>query len=86
MYVCLLSDQWLGILNQPRGGAVEWWRFDCSFNPWNPIANLTGQPAMSLPLAMTPDGSLPIGIPGCRTLAGCLQTRELCRYPRRQEA
>ena len=51
----------LGILNQSRGGAVEWWRFDCSFNPWNPIANLTGQPAMSLPLAMTADG-LPIGI------------------------
>ena len=41
----------LGILNQSQGGAVEWWRFDCAFNPWNPIANVTGQPAMSLPLS-----------------------------------
>jgi amidase len=51
----------LGVLNRSRGGAVAWWRFDCTFNPWNPIANLTGQPAMSLPLAMTDDG-LPIGV------------------------
>ena len=51
----------LGVLNRSRGGAVEWWRFDCSFNPWNPIANMTGQPAMSLPLAMTDDG-LPVGV------------------------
>jgi amidase len=51
----------LGVLNRSRGGAVEWWRFDCSFNPWNPIANMTGQPAMSLPLAITADG-LPIGV------------------------
>ncbi len=50
----------LGILNASQGGAVEWWRFDCEFNPWNPIANLTGQPAMSVPLAMSTDG-LPIG-------------------------
>ena len=50
----------LGVLNQSQGGAVEYWRFDCSFNPWNPIANITGQPAMSLPLHWTADG-LPIG-------------------------
>jgi amidase len=50
----------LGILNQSYGGAVEWWTFDCRFNPWNPIANMTGQPAMSLPLSWTADG-LPVG-------------------------
>jgi amidase len=50
----------LGILNQSQGGAVEWWRFDCQFNPWNPIANMTGQPAMSVPLHWTADG-LPVG-------------------------
>ena len=50
----------LGILNQSYGGAVEWWRFDCRFNPWNPIANMTGQPAMSVPLHWTADG-LPVG-------------------------
>jgi amidase len=50
----------LGILNRSQGGAVEWWRFDCEFNPWNPIANVTGQPAISLPLAWSA-GGLPIG-------------------------
>jgi amidase len=50
----------LGILNQSYGGAVEWWRFDCQFNPWNPIANMTGQPAMSVPLHWTA-GGLPVG-------------------------
>jgi amidase len=50
----------LGVLNQSQGGAVEYWRFDCSFNPWNPVANITGQPAMSVPLYWTDDG-LPIG-------------------------
>jgi len=50
----------LGILNRSYGGAVEWWRFDCGFNPWNPIANVTGQPAVSLPLDWTDDG-LPVG-------------------------
>jgi amidase len=51
----------LGVLNQSQGGAVEYWRFDCGFNPWNPIANVTGQPAISLPLAWSADG-LPIGV------------------------
>jgi amidase len=50
----------LGVLNQSQGGAVEYWRFDCSFNPWNPVANITGQPAMSVPLHWTAEG-LPVG-------------------------
>jgi amidase len=50
----------LGVLNQSQGGATEYWRFDCAFNPWNPIANVTGQPAVSLPLSWTADG-LPVG-------------------------
>jgi amidase len=51
----------LGVLNRSQGGAVEWWTFDCRFNPWNPIANMTGQPAASIPLHETADG-LPIGV------------------------
>ncbi|MBI2763667.1 MAG: amidase [Chloroflexi bacterium] len=50
----------LGVLSQSHGGAAEWWRVDCGFNPWNPIANVTGQPAISLPLDWTDDG-LPVG-------------------------
>jgi len=51
----------LGVLNRSQGGAVEWWTFDCRFNPWNPIANMTGQPAASIPLHETADG-FPIGV------------------------
>jgi amidase len=51
----------LGILNRSQGGALAWQRFDSSFNPWNPIANITGNPAMSLPLHWSDDG-LPIGV------------------------
>jgi len=51
----------LGLLNQSYGGAREWWQYDLSFNPWNPIANLTGNPAMSMPLAWSEAG-LPIGV------------------------
>ncbi|MBC2650222.1 amidase [Novosphingobium flavum] len=38
-----------------------WGRRAAGFAPYTQIANFTGQPAMSLPLAMSPDG-LPIGI------------------------
>ncbi|HLX34738.1 MAG TPA: amidase [Candidatus Limnocylindrales bacterium] len=51
----------LGVLNQSVGGALEWQHFDDSFNPWNPIANIAGAPAMSVPLHWTADG-LPIGV------------------------
>jgi amidase len=51
----------LGLLNQSYGGAMEWWRYDLSFNPWNALANLTGNPAMSVPLAWDGEG-LPIGV------------------------
>jgi amidase len=50
----------LGVLNQSQGGAIEFWKFDCTFNPWNPLANITGNPAMSVPLYWTP-GGLPVG-------------------------
>ena len=51
----------LGLLNQSYGGASEWWQYDLSFNPWNAIANITGNPAMSVPLAWDAAG-LPIGL------------------------
>ena len=51
----------LGVLNRSQGGAIEWWTFDCRFNPWNPIANMSGQPAASIPLHWTADG-LPVGV------------------------
>ena len=51
----------LGVLNQSYGGADQWWKLDLSFNPWNSVANLTGNPAMSVPLASSGSG-LPIGL------------------------
>jgi amidase len=51
----------LGLLNKSYGGADEWWKYDLSFNPWNTIANLTGNPAMSVPLEWDESG-LPIGL------------------------
>jgi amidase len=51
----------LGLLNKSYGGADEWWQYDLSFNPWNSIANLTGNPAMSVPLDWNESG-LPIGV------------------------
>jgi amidase len=51
----------LGLLNKSYGGARQWWEYDLSFNPWNAIANLTGNPAMSVPLESAADG-LPIGL------------------------
>jgi amidase len=50
----------LGELNRSEGSADGWWAYDLEFNPWNPIANITGFPAASLPLYWAPDG-LPIG-------------------------
>ena len=51
----------LGVLNRSYGGALAWQRMDSSFNPWNPIANITGRPAMSLPLHQTVD-NIPVGV------------------------
>jgi amidase len=50
----------LGVLNRSWGGGLRWWRMDCAFNPWNPVANLAGLPSMSLPLHWSPAG-LPVG-------------------------
>lgn len=50
----------LGVLNQSYGGGLSWWRFDLTFNPWNPVANVAGLPSISLPLTWSDDG-LPIG-------------------------
>jgi len=50
----------LGELNRSYGGGLAWWRADCAFNPWNPIANLAGLPSMSLPLHWSQAG-LPVG-------------------------
>jgi amidase len=50
----------LDVLNRSPGGAEAWWRFDCEFNAFNPMANITGQPSMSLPLYWTAAG-LPVG-------------------------
>jgi amidase len=51
----------LGELNRSVGSAAGWWSYDMAFNPWNPIANIAGVPAMSLPLHWSADG-LPIGV------------------------
>ena len=48
--------------DDPAHGTAEVW-IDEAFGwiPYTPIANMTGQPAISLPLGMSPDG-LPIGV------------------------
>ena len=50
----------LGELNRSVGSAAGWWEYDMQFNPWNPIANICGSPAASLPLFWN-DAGLPIG-------------------------
>lgn len=52
----------LGVLDQnaPRS-AREWYDFVFTHAPFTALFNLTGQPAISLPLAESPDG-LPIGM------------------------
>ncbi|MGN6168395.1 MAG: amidase, partial [Solirubrobacteraceae bacterium] len=50
----------LGELNRSVGSAAGWWNYDMVFNPWNPIANICGSPAASLPLYWSQTG-VPIG-------------------------
>ncbi len=50
----------LGELNRSLGSAEAWWEYDLEFNPWNPVANISGSPAASLPLHWSESG-LPIG-------------------------
>jgi amidase len=50
----------LGELNRSVGSAAGWWNYDMTFNPWNPIANICGSPAATLPLYWNRSG-LPIG-------------------------
>jgi amidase len=53
----------LGELNQNREGmtAMEWTRQVFSYVPFTPLFNVTGQPAISLPLHWSADG-LPVGV------------------------
>jgi amidase len=51
----------LGVLNQSSGSALGWQQMDSGFNPFNPWANISGCPSMSLPLHWSADG-LPIGV------------------------
>jgi amidase len=53
----------LGELNQNREGmtAMEWTRQIFSYVPFTPVFNVTGQPAISLPLHWSADG-LPVGV------------------------
>lgn len=53
----------IGTLNADEPGidAVQWSQKTFAFAPFTPLFNMTGQPAVSLPLARNPDG-LPIGM------------------------
>ncbi len=53
----------LGELNQNRArlSAKDWTRQVFTYCPFTPVFNMTGQPAISLPLHWTPDG-VPVGI------------------------
>lgn len=50
----------IGVLNRSVGSAAGWWQYDVAFNPWCPVANVSGGPAASLPLHTSRDG-LPVG-------------------------
>jgi hypothetical protein len=50
-----------GVLSLSREDAESLGRDHTAFSPFTPIANYTGQPAMSVPLHWTPDG-LPVGV------------------------
>ena len=50
----------LGVLNRSVGSAAGWWSYDLDFNPWCPIANVSGGASASLPLFVNGEG-LPIG-------------------------
>lgn len=51
----------LGILDLMPENFAKWGATIAAFSPWTGLFNATGQPSMSLPLAMSKDG-LPIGV------------------------
>lgn len=51
----------LGRLGLMPDDFAAWGRATSAFTPWTGLSNATGQPSMSLPLAMSKDG-LPIGV------------------------
>jgi amidase len=51
----------LGAFEPPSGEPIEALALDGRFSPFTYFANVTGQPAMSVPLAWSPD-NLPIGV------------------------
>ena len=51
----------LGWIDMPPEDPLRGYRRDAEFCSFTPLANVTGQPAMSLPLVWNEDG-LPIGV------------------------